>query len=38
MIKVIFRVFAESENSGFQWTNTHKRKNAKSENVKNAKK
>ena len=38
MIKLIFRVFAESENSGFQWTNAHKRKNAKSENVKNAKK
>jgi len=38
VVKVIFGVFAESENNGFQWTNAHKRKNVKSENVKNDKK
>ena len=38
VVKVIFGVFAESENNGFQWTNAHKRKNWKSENVKNDKK
>ena len=27
VVKVIIRVFDESENSGFQWTNAHKRKN-----------